>query len=131
MSALRPSSVCDTTPLQRLESQSSSSEPSSPSPTLNGLCIGGNRALDVGDGDTATVPKNDTTLSLANHNNNNKIEIRLNTRNLVGTPMKMDLYDTRKVCCRICLDILILTCGKSIDFECWELFVMNRIILFD
>ncbi|XP_005183352.2 putative phosphatidate phosphatase [Musca domestica] len=37
MNSLRPTSVCDTTPLQRLESQSSCSEPSSP--TLNGATL--------------------------------------------------------------------------------------------
>lgn len=44
MNAMRPISVCDTTPLQRLESQSSCSEPSSP--TLN--AIGSSAVVTVG-----------------------------------------------------------------------------------
>lgn len=107
MNSLRPNSVCDTTPLKRLESQSSCSEPSSPTTFNGGLCVGvttttatiAAAAATIANGgclvgvnghssDTTTsssTTTTSTTLSLNNHhinnysnNNNNKNEKSLN-----------------------------------------------------
>lgn len=208
MNSLRPNSVCDTTPLQRLESQSSCSEPSSP--TLNGatlasasvsagLCVAAMAAVNTatksatvgpvsgsasttstallangnassgsgnnylgpnGCGDlmgrssggsgisaspstTTTASTASTTLSsLSNHNNNNNnnkneksLNIYINSGvdhigggggggvggggvrgiggdGILGQKHNMELYGTRKICCRILVDFVLLACGK-------------------
>ncbi|XP_075169409.1 wunen-2 [Haematobia irritans] len=220
MNSLRPNSVCDTTPLQRLESQSSCSEPSSPtlngatlaaasisvglcgaavatsvtntnksklasgppvlngttttallSPNCNGECDnnylgtgagangrvtsssgGGGCALSTGSGgsgisaspsSTTTASTNSTTLSsLSNHNNNNNIKnenslsIFINSGStgghhngsvgsggvvLLGQKHKMELYGTRKICCRILVDFVLLACVglPVLSFTLW------------
>ncbi|XP_013097619.2 putative phosphatidate phosphatase [Stomoxys calcitrans] len=213
MNSLRPNSVCDTTPLQRLESQSSCSEPSSP--TLNGATLaaasisaglcgaavatvskkaatagpgvasttttallsprsGGNGecdnnylgpgaganglaassggcALSMGSGGsgisaspstTTTASTASTTLSsLSNHNNNNNNNHK-NEKSLnifinsgvsgghngalvsgvgLGQKHKMELYGSRKICCRIFVDFVLLACvGLPIlSFTLW------------
>lgn len=154
MNSLRPNSVCDTTPLKRLESQSSCSEPSSP--TLNGgLCVGVTTAIAAnvnggclvgvnglsatGHGGSGTTTSSSTTttsttLSLTNHsnngnnnNNNNKSEKSLNIFVNSGCGVgggggigpgdkhKMELYGTRKICCRLLVDLIILACGKLLE----------------
>ncbi|KNC21034.1 putative phosphatidate phosphatase [Lucilia cuprina] len=173
MNSLRPNSVSDTTPLKRLESQSSCSEPSSP--TINGgsaLCVGvtatatiaaaatiANGSCLVGvnglgatghSSDTTTsssTTTTSTTLSLNNHhinnysnNNNNKNEKSLNIfgnsgiiggvcggggGGLIGIGTgdkhKMELHGTRKICCRLLVDLMILACvGLPIlSFNLW------------
>lgn len=164
MHSLRPNSICDTTPLKRLESQSSCSEPSSPIPN-DSLCVGvttkiaaaavgaatipnGNACLMGVNGLSATGHDSDittstastitsTTLSLnsnhiSNYNNNNynsKNEKNLNIFEssgiggssnsssggviiATGDKHKMELYGTRKICCRLLVDLIILACGK-------------------
>ena len=167
MHSLRPNSVCDTTPLKRLESQSSCSEPSSP--TLNGsLCVGVTTTIAAATAGNATIPNGNvclvgvnglsatglgsdtatsasttttsTTLSLNsqhhhhhinnyNNNNYNKNEKNLNIFGNTGIggssnsssggviiptgdKHKMELYGTRKICCRLLVDLIILACGK-------------------
>ncbi|XP_073814214.1 wunen-2 [Musca autumnalis] len=222
MNSLRPTSVCDTTPLQRLESQSSCSEPSSP--TLNGAtlasasisaglcgaatmaamaaqdpagaattttallssngnanncdsgttivtgnylganinnngCSGGigmghssgsGSGISASPSSTTTASTASTTLSsLSNHNNNNnnnnthhhsnKNEKSLNIfigsvgggghsvtgigggGGNVAQKHKMELYGTRKICCRILVDFVLLACvGLPIlSFTLW------------
>lgn len=169
MHSLRPNSVCDTTPLKRLESQSSCSEPSSP--TINGgVCVGVTTSATIaaaaaaatianggclvgvnglpatGHGSDTTTSSSttttSTTLSLNNHhinnysnnNNNNKNEKSLNifgNSAIVGgvcggsvigigpgDKHKMELYGTRKICCRLLVDLIILACGKCIYKFC-------------
>ncbi|XP_037891456.1 putative phosphatidate phosphatase isoform X4 [Glossina fuscipes] len=116
MNSLRSTVVFDTTPLQRLENQSSCSEPSSP--TLNSeLCVGG---------DARTV----NIKTHANNNNNNGLRNTANGSIVNGNvtavaveaeKREMELYGTRKVCCRLLLDFLILGCvGLPImGFNLW------------
>uniref|UniRef100_A0A1B0AHS4 Phosphatidic acid phosphatase type 2/haloperoxidase domain-containing protein n=1 Tax=Glossina pallidipes TaxID=7398 RepID=A0A1B0AHS4_GLOPL len=185
MNSLRSTVVFDTTPLQRLENQSSCSEPSSP--TLNSeLCVGGdartvniktthannnnglrntaNGSIVNGNGNiiggntsvitTTTTPSSSSSSSstsstssssssstatraakyaLSNyHNNNSKIDNKLNnfvvghTTTVTAVAVEaekreMELYGTRKVCCRLLLDFLILGCvGLPImGFNLW------------
>jgi len=102
MSTLRPVSVCDTTPLQRFESQSSSGEEPS-SPTASSIIA------------AASGP---------NHNNNNNVKLDLqlptfvdSTRSqgslyAVASNKKPPLRGPRQIFGRILTDLCLLSCGE-------------------
>ncbi|XP_017003394.2 putative phosphatidate phosphatase [Drosophila takahashii] len=113
MSTLRPGSVCDTTPLQRFESQSSSGEEPS-SPTASSILAAA----------AAAASSNKTP----NHNNNNvKLDLQLPT--FVGNtgshgPMyntKTPLRGPRRIFGRILMDLCLLSCVglPMLGFSLW------------
>ncbi|XP_033154852.1 putative phosphatidate phosphatase [Drosophila mauritiana] len=111
MSTLRPVSVCDTTPLQRFESQSSSGEEPS-SPTASSILA------------AASGP---------NHNNNNNVKLDLQLPNFVGSsrsqgPLyavpsnkKPTLRGPRQIFGRILMDLCLLSCVglPMLGFSLW------------
>ncbi|XP_022225465.2 putative phosphatidate phosphatase isoform X1 [Drosophila obscura] len=122
MSSLRPGSVCDTTPLQRFESQSSSGEEPS-SPTAASIIAAAAAAAA-----TATSTSNSHNL---NNNNNVKLDLQLPTfvgssglglgpgpglgTGLVTGPGsivtgKRPLRGPKKILGRILLDLCMLSC---------------------
>ncbi|KAH8401861.1 hypothetical protein KR009_008271 [Drosophila setifemur] len=107
MSTMRPGSVCDTTPLQRFESQSSSSEePSSPT--------------------AASIIAGATSNATSNHNNNHvKLDLQLPTfvgsSGIPGTGSKATLRGPRQIFGRILVDLCLLSCVglPMLGFSLW------------
>ncbi|XP_017147928.1 putative phosphatidate phosphatase isoform X1 [Drosophila miranda] len=131
MSSLRPGSVCDTTPLQRFESQSSSGEEPS-SPTAASI-IAAAAAAAAASSATPTSTSNPHNL---NNNNNVKLDLQLPT--FVGSsgpglgtglvtgpgsivPGKRPLRGPKKILGRILLDLCMLSCVglPMLGFSLW------------
>ncbi|XP_017123616.1 putative phosphatidate phosphatase [Drosophila elegans] len=113
MSTLRPGSVCDTTPLQRFESQSSSGEEPS-SPTASSIIAAVAAA--------AAASPNQTP----SHNNNNvKLDLQLPTfvgnSGNHGSLYKPPLRGPRQIFGRILMDLCLLSCVglPMLGFSLW------------
>ncbi|EDV36684.1 uncharacterized protein Dana_GF11822, isoform A [Drosophila ananassae] len=110
MSGMRPGSVCDTTPLQRFESQSSSSEEPS-SPTAASIVAAANAGA----------------TSNPNHNNNNHVKLDLQMPTFVGGNQRPNgtgpkpMRGPRQIFQRIFVDLCLLSCVglPMLGFSVW------------
>ncbi|XP_068144942.1 putative phosphatidate phosphatase [Drosophila tropicalis] len=119
MSSLRPGSVCDTTPLQRFESQSSNGEEPS-SPTAASLVA-------------AAASSTASAMPHINHNNNNNVKVDLQLPTFVGGPgngvgsaaaivtKTRHQRGTSQIFRRIFLDLCLLSCVglPMLGFSLW------------
>ncbi|KAH8275265.1 hypothetical protein KR026_004126 [Drosophila bipectinata] len=112
MSGMRPGSVCDTTPLQRFESQSSSSEEPS-SPTAASIIAAANAV-------------NSGATSNPSHNNNNNVKLDLQMPTFVGGQRQngtgsKPMRGPRQIFYRIFVDLCLLSCVglPMLGFSLW------------
>lgn len=118
MSSLRPTSVSDTTPLQRFESQSSSGEePSSPTAASIVAAAAAASASPPQPSLHSQLPQQQQQQQHHHYNNNNNVKVDLQLPPFVGVPTgavggKPRTRGTSYIFKRIFLDLSLLSCGK-------------------
>lgn len=118
MSSLRPTSVSDTTPLQRFESQSSSGEePSSPTAASIVAAAAAASASPPQPSLHSQLPQQQQQQQHPHYNNNNNVKVDLQLPPFVGVPTgavgaKPRTRGTSYIFKRIFLDLSLLSCGK-------------------
>lgn len=118
MSSLRPTSVSDTTPLQRFESQSSSGEePSSPTAASIVAAAAAASASPPQPSLHSKLPQQQQQQQHHHYNNNNNVKVDLQLSPFVGVPTgavggKPRTRGTSYIFKRIFLDLSLLSCGK-------------------
>lgn len=134
MSSLRPTSVSDTTPLQRFESQSSSGEePSSPTAASIVAAAAAASASPPQSSLHSQPPQQQQQQQHHHYNNNNNVKVDLQLPPFVGVSTgavgggKPRTRGTSYIFKRIFLDLGLLSCGKFLSgikeyvhkFACW------------